>query len=538
MKKRCVNGTILGLLALGVILGLGSGGTTVSAADRVVVQELITATWCGYCPPACRAGNVMLNNFGLGGAVNPNTLVFLEIHYNDDYDVAWGNSRIAYYPEFGGPPHSVTDGLTHQSGAYQDDTQQYNYYLGQYNSRRATPTDVTMQMGALQASGQTYNISVLVGLEPSGAAKSMRIHMVNALDHWPPDFSYYRNTLRSAATPNYVDVTLQPGQFQMVNASVTFDATSWANQSNIRLIAIAQQISGGKTIYQAAQIGWPFPPPPNPVGDMDGSFTIDLNDLDDFILALVDPAAYQALYPAINPNIVGDINGDGQFNGLDIQPYVIVLLGDQNPPTPNPMEFSTLPYATTSASLRMTAALATDEDSPPVQYQIEFVSGGPGGASSPWQAARMYLNAGLQVNTVYSYRVRARDSAPIPNVTEYSAVYSAATFANVPPAPAVNTPTISTLNVDVGLGSNPAYTEIAILCTTTNPADANWTGKYVGADGLPSDTPVWQTEAAWGVVTVSGLQPATTYGFAVKARNLDLFETSLSTAASGTTTAE
>ncbi len=537
MKRTHVTGTILVLLTLGLTLGLDSGGTPAVAADRVVVQELFTATWCGYCPYAGRAGNNMVNNFGLGGAINPNTLVFLEVHGDDAYATTWGNNRMSYYG-VGGYPATWTDGVIEQEGVYTNDAQQYNYYLNQYNTRRATTTDVTMQIGGAQASGQTYNIRVLVGLEPAGAAKSMRIHILHALDHWPPDFSYYRNTFRYAATPNYVDVTLLPGQFQMVNASVTFDATSWASQSNIRMIAIAQQISGGSTIYQAAQMGWPFPPPPTAIGDMDGSMSINLDDLDDFILALVDPAAYQAMYPNIDPNIVGDINGDGQFNGLDIQPYVIILLGDQTPPTPNPMTFSTLPYATTSASIRMTAAEAIDADSPPVQYQFEFVAGGTGGDSSGWQAGRMYLDANLQVNTVYSYKVRARDSAPIPNVTEYSAVYSAATFANIPPAPAVNTPTVSTLNVDVGLGSNPAYTEMAILCTTANPVDPNWAGLYVGADGLPSATPVWQTEAAWGVVTVSGLQPATTYGFAVKARNLDLIETSLGTVASGTTLAE
>ena len=210
--------------------------------------------------------------------------------------------------------------------------------------------------------------------------------------------------------------------------------------------------------------------------------------------------------------------------------------GDTQPPTPNPMEFSTPPYADSTTSIRMIAALATDAASPPVQYKINFVYGGSGGDDSAWQDARMYLDTGLEVNTQYTYRVKARDTAPNLNETAYSAQYTVATFAAVPPPPVLSGAAYNSLVVDPQPGANPPHTHLAIQCTASNPNDPNWTGKFVAANGSPTAAAVWQTDAAWAAKTVTGLQPSTSYSFAVKARNLDGLETALGSAASLSTT--
>ncbi len=53
-------------------------------------------------------------------------------------------------------------------------------------------------------------------------------------------------------------------------------------------------------------------------------------DIDPFVLALTDPAAYAAAYPACNP-ANADVNGDGVANVLDIDAFVDCLL-DQGCP--------------------------------------------------------------------------------------------------------------------------------------------------------------------------------------------------------------
>jgi hypothetical protein len=130
--------------------------------------------------------------------------------------------------------------------------------------------------------------------------------------------------------------------------------------------------------------------------------------------------------------------------------------------------------------------------------------------------------------------VKGRDNASPANETGYSANASATTLANVPTAPTLSGATLTTLNLDMNDGGNPAATEFAVQCTGSMPADADWSGRYVDASGAASTAAVWQTEPAWGTVTVQGLRACTTYTFAVKARSSDLVETALGTGGSGT----
>jgi hypothetical protein len=210
--------------------------------------------------------------------------------------------------------------------------------------------------------------------------------------------------------------------------------------------------------------------------------------------------------------------------------------GDTSSPTPNPMTFASAPAAASSSSITMTATTAADAESPPVQYYFNFVSGGAGGNDSAWQAGTSYTDSGLSPNTLYTYRVKARDSASPANETAYSTNAAATTLANAPSAPALSGATRTTLNLDVNANGNPAATQFAVQCTGTSPADAAWIGKYVSAAGAASATPVWRTDAQWAVTTVQGLQACTAYTFAVKARNTAMVETAFGPSASlGTT---
>jgi len=211
---------------------------------------------------------------------------------------------------------------------------------------------------------------------------------------------------------------------------------------------------------------------------------------------------------------------------------------DTTPPTPNPMTFAVPPAPTSASAISMTATTATDA-TPPVQYEFNFVSGGSGGNSSSWQSSTQYTDSGLSPDTAYTYRVRARDSVSPPNVGNYSGNATATTWANVPAAPTLTSPTAHEMNLDVNPNGNPGTTVFAVRCTASSPVDANWDGKYVNTSGQPSATAVWQTDAQWDNITISGLQPSTSYTFAVKARNQQGVETAfgpgatLSTAAAG-----
>jgi hypothetical protein len=59
-------------------------------------------------------------------------------------------------------------------------------------------------------------------------------------------------------------------------------------------------------------------------GDMNFDGAVDMDDIDDFVLGLNDPAAYEAQYGA-PPSANGDIDGDGDQDFDDIDKFVGLL---------------------------------------------------------------------------------------------------------------------------------------------------------------------------------------------------------------------
>jgi len=61
-------------------------------------------------------------------------------------------------------------------------------------------------------------------------------------------------------------------------------------------------------------------------GDLNCDGVLDFADIDPFVLALTDQAAYQAQYPScnwLNP----DCNADGLVTAADVDPFVALLSG-------------------------------------------------------------------------------------------------------------------------------------------------------------------------------------------------------------------
>lgn len=101
---------------------------------------------------------------------------------------------------------------------------------------------------------------------------------------------------------------------------------------------------------------------------------------------------------------------------------------DLTAPTPNPMTFSVAPAAGGSTFVTMTASTASDATGP-VQYYFDETTGNAGGTDSGWQTSASYTDTGLTAGTLYTYRVRARDAATVPNETAYSSTANATTLA-------------------------------------------------------------------------------------------------------------
>jgi hypothetical protein len=78
---------------------------------------------------------------------------------------------------------------------------------------------------------------------------------------------------------------------------------------------------------------------------------------------------------------------------------------DPYPPTPNPMTFATVPYATGTTKIAMAATTATDGSGVEYYFECTIV----GGNDSGWQVGTTYEDTGLTPDTTYTYAVKARD---------------------------------------------------------------------------------------------------------------------------------
>ena len=62
-------------------------------------------------------------------------------------------------------------------------------------------------------------------------------------------------------------------------------------------------------------------------GDLNCDGTVNVFDIDPFVLALTDAAGYALLFPACD-YLLADANGDGMVNVFDIDPFVALLTSD------------------------------------------------------------------------------------------------------------------------------------------------------------------------------------------------------------------
>jgi hypothetical protein len=245
-------------------------------------------------------------------------------------------------------------------------------------------------------------------------------------------------------------------------------------------------------------------------------------DLDVFILDACDPAECRAwgdataTYNSAPPGTYY-IVVDGRDRAAGS--YTLTVTGpgpDTSPPWPDPMTWSTPPYASGTESVAMMAATASDP-SGPVQYFFDFTdspTGGTGGADATWQPGTSYTNVGLGPNHQYGYRVKARDGGL--RETGYSTPSRYAYTAIETPAGiefgAVTASSIAARSASTPSGLTRGSSGL-IIENTTRGVDSGW----------KQNNDLWDS---------GGLSPNTSHTFRAKARNGDGLETGYSATAS------
>jgi hypothetical protein len=320
-SSNAVGACLILMIATAILLSASA-----LAAERIVLAEDFTTTWGVYCPYAGRALHLLLVN-------HPTTLTFVQIHREDAFAIPWGTSRHAYYGGGTYPTIWFDGALRAWDLLALQVLVWYDHFLALYEMRRNTPTDVALDVGGELLGDTTYRITVRVRLDPNGTAKTVRVYVLHALDHYPSSSdNRYRNCVRPPAPPDYVDVTLEPDD--VVDALVwdcSFDATSMTRANDIRILAWAQQpaasgAEGQGGIWNARMVSWPLSPlPPRyELGDLNCDGLVSFDDVNAFVMALSDPAGYPNQYP--NCDLLnGDCDRDGDVDFDDIDPFVALL---------------------------------------------------------------------------------------------------------------------------------------------------------------------------------------------------------------------
>lgn len=105
------------------------------------------------------------------------------------------------------------------------------------------------------------------------------------------------------------------------------------------------------------------------------------------------------------------------------------------PPLPNPMTWATVPYATSTSAISMSATTAVTSDNSGVEYYFDCLTAG--GHDSGWQNGTNYTDTNLAPNAQYTYRVKARNKVNLVE-TDYSVNRSATTLPEDNTAPQPN----------------------------------------------------------------------------------------------------
>jgi hypothetical protein len=182
-----------------------------------------------------------------------------------------------------------------------------------------------------------------------------------------------------------------------------------------------------------------------------------------------------------------------------------LLANDNEPPTPDPMTWASVPAAVNDSSITMTATTADDPAG--VEYYFTCTSGT--GNDSGWQSSPTYVDTGLSPSTTYSYTVKARDAIGL-----YETAASDAESATTD-APDTAKPTPDPMSFAIAPAATGPY---SITMTATTANDASGVEYYFDeTSGNPGGTDSgWQDSPEY---TDDGLDAETEYTYTVTARD-------------------
>jgi hypothetical protein len=166
----------------------------------------------------------------------PDTFISVFVH-TSGYTSVWGSTRASFY-HVSGVPDAWFDGDRNCHGAYTNVQQMFQWYSNTYQLCMAEPTDVWVELEAFKVADNRVKLIALIGVDAGGAARDVKVHAVQLLDHYPSTPSWCRDTVKQGQ--DLGEISISPGNPVELTHEFTLDANSMAQPDDVKIVVFAQ----------------------------------------------------------------------------------------------------------------------------------------------------------------------------------------------------------------------------------------------------------------------------------------------------------
>lgn len=245
--------TLLFLALLGLLPAL------CALPRELVVVEVVTGTWCQYCPGAAMACHDLLQN--------GHPVAVIKNHTGDAFTNQYSEARNNFYNPTG-VPTAWFDGLNPSSGGSATQSL-YTTYLPRVTARLGVPSHFTISAQGTQEGPQVH-LSVTVTKPETDSNTNVKLHAVltesNIAFPWQNQTTLENVNRLMLPDQNGTDINLSTGGSTTINLSFTPNP-AW-QLANCEMIFFLQNMNS-KEILQAVKYPWltwratiRFPPTP------------------------------------------------------------------------------------------------------------------------------------------------------------------------------------------------------------------------------------------------------------------------------------
>jgi hypothetical protein len=227
------------------IVFLMSGYIFAQQVDREnVLLEIVTGTWCYYCPGAAMGAEDLV--------ANGKQVAVIEYHTGDNYENAYSGARSNYY-NVSGVPSAFFDGVISVVGGNHTSSM-YGSYLPKYNQRIAIQSPFTIE--AEGTNGGLIDYNIIVTVNKVAANSSSNLKLMCALTESGIQQSWqgqnHLEWVERLMAPNQFGTSLDFTSGNTLEIPVNFTMeSSWVNE-NCEVVFFVQDLST-KEVFQTVK---------------------------------------------------------------------------------------------------------------------------------------------------------------------------------------------------------------------------------------------------------------------------------------------